>query len=170
MKLLLLLLIVAAGLGAQTYTIKDPTNFFKPYPAGALVFKNGLLLQAGKDYTLVSNGAVFSLAPAAMKTGDVIQVVTPIANPLVPGPSGALQATPAGGLDINTVVVPRLYAANAFSGLNSFTLLQVAPAANAPECATADELGRLWIDPSDPQNTGFKVCLALNGVIGWVAK
>lgn len=89
---------------------------------------------------------------------------------LVPGPSNALTMLN-GTLDIVTAVVPRKVSANSWSGANDFQSIQFDPTTVPPPCATvASDVGRIWIDSTDPNNTGFKVCLVVGGKLQWIAK
>lgn len=61
------------------------------------------------------------------------------------GPSGALAYT-GGSLDIVTSVVPRLAAANAFTGLNTFSQAPVAPQTTPASSSATCTAGQLWAD------------------------
>lgn len=87
----------------------------------------------------------------------------------MPGPSGAL-AMKDGMLDIVTSVVPRLIAANTWTGANDFNAIQFDATTTAPPCSQSADIGRVWVDSTDPNNTGYKVCLASGGTIQWIAK
>lgn len=85
------------------------------------------------------------------------------------GGSGAL-AWQNGALDIITAVVPRKMAANSWTGLNDFALMQIDPSKIAPPCSQTQDIGRIWIDSTDPSNTAYRVCLVTAGQIQWIAK
>ncbi|HZQ51704.1 MAG TPA: hypothetical protein VFB14_05880 [Bryobacteraceae bacterium] len=85
------------------------------------------------------------------------------------GGSGAL-AVNNGALDIVTSVVPRLAAANTFSGFNSFSALQIAGSSTNPGCASTSDVGKIWINTTSSTNTAYQVCLAVSGTVQWVTK
>jgi hypothetical protein len=58
------------------YTVRDASNFYKPFPYGALIFKNGIKQHVPDDYTLVNSGATFSLTTSKLSIGDFIEVTT----------------------------------------------------------------------------------------------
>jgi hypothetical protein len=85
------------------------------------------------------------------------------------GGSGALAYTN-GALDIVTSVVPLLAAANNFTGLNSFAVLQAAGTSTNPGCSSTSDIGKIWIDTNSASNTAYEVCLAVSGTVQWVTK
>lgn len=85
------------------------------------------------------------------------------------GGSGAL-AINNGSLDIVTSVIPRLTAANTFSGFNSFSALQIAGSSTNPGCASTSDIGKIWINTTSSTNTAYQVCLAVSGTVQWVTK
>lgn len=85
------------------------------------------------------------------------------------GGSGAL-AWQNGALDIITAVMPRKMAANSWTGANDFAYIQFDPTVTAPPCAQTQDIGRIWIDSTDPNNTAVHFCLAVAGQIKWVTK
>jgi hypothetical protein len=85
------------------------------------------------------------------------------------GGSGALAYTN-GALDIVTGVVPLLASANTFTGLNSFAVFQVAGTSTNPGCASASDIGKIWINTTSASSTAYEVCLAVSGTVQWVTK
>ena len=87
----------------------------------------------------------------------------------VVGPSGGLMVQN-GALDLVPAMIPFLFSTNVFTGYNQFAVLQVIPNPSDPGCKTSGDVGKQWINNSDPNNTAYTVCLSVNGTIGWVAK
>jgi hypothetical protein len=85
------------------------------------------------------------------------------------GGSGALAYTN-GALDIMTSVVPRLAAANTFTGLNSFGVLQATGTSTNPGCTSTSDIGKIWINTTSASNTAYEVCLAVSGTVQWITK
>lgn len=85
------------------------------------------------------------------------------------GGSGAL-AVMNGAVDIVTSVVPRLAAANAFTGLNSFNAIQLQGSISDPGCKSSSDIGKIWINTTSSANTGYEVCLASSGTVQWINK
>ena len=85
------------------------------------------------------------------------------------GGSGAL-AVVNGALDIVTSVVPRLAAANAFTGLNSFNAIQLQGSTSDPGCKSSSDIGKIWINTTSSANTAYEVCLVSSGTIQWITK
>ncbi len=85
------------------------------------------------------------------------------------GPSGALAYTN-GTLDIVTSVVPRLTAANTFSGLDAFSNgLQLTTAAAAqPGCASTTR-GLFWYQNNGSSKDGLQVCVFNGTSFGWTS-
>jgi hypothetical protein len=167
--------IVAAGTnGAISIYVTDPTQlvldingYFVPVPAPAGPAQVGTLAAMP-----ASCGAGALYVAIDQMTGQQLYICEngSWTQLFVPGPSGALNMTN-GALDIATAVVPRKMSANSWSGLNDFQFLQVDPTTMPPSCGTAgSDVGRIWIDSTDSNNTGFKVCLAVAGKLQWIAK
>ena len=85
------------------------------------------------------------------------------------GGSGA-RAVVNGALDIVTSVVPRLGAANTFTGYNSFNAIQLQGTASDPGCKSSSDIGKIWINTASSSNTVYEVCLASAGTIKWISK
>ena len=85
------------------------------------------------------------------------------------GGSGAL-AVVNGALDVVTSVVPRLPAANTFTGFNSFNAIQLQGSASNPGCKSSSDIGKIWINTTSSSNTAYEVCLAASGTVQWVTK
>jgi hypothetical protein len=82
------------------------------------------------------------------------------------GDSGAL-AWQDGVLDIVPSVVPRKTAENTWLGRNTFADFRLA--ASTASCVDAqNDLGRLALDTSDPQNTRLRWCGRRNGQLQWL--
>ena len=167
--------IVAAGTnGAISVYVTDPTQvvldingYFAPVPAPPGPAQVGTLAAMP-----AACGAGALYVAMDQMTGQQLYICEngTWAQLFVPGPSGAVNMTN-GALDIVTAVVPRKMSANSWSGLNDFQFLQVDPSTMPPSCASpASDLGRIWIDSTDSNNTGFKVCLAVAGKLQWVVK
>jgi hypothetical protein len=85
------------------------------------------------------------------------------------GGSGALAFTN-GALDIVTSVVPRLTAANTFTGFNVFSAFQVRGTPADPGCTSTSDIGKIWINTTSSSNTMYEVCLLSSGTPQWVVK
>ncbi|HMF78876.1 MAG TPA: hypothetical protein VK604_24680, partial [Bryobacteraceae bacterium] len=84
------------------------------------------------------------------------------------GGSGALLFT-GGSLDINPAVVPRLTAANTFSGLTTATNgLSLATANSQPACS-ASSRGTFWYINNGGAKDGVQVCVYNGSALAWVS-
>ncbi len=85
------------------------------------------------------------------------------------GPSGALAYTN-GSLDIVTSVVPRLTAANNFSGLNAFSNgLQLTTAlAGQPACGSGTR-GLFWFQNNGGSKDGLQICVYTGSAFIWTS-
>jgi hypothetical protein len=87
------------------------------------------------------------------------------------GGSGALAFDPASQtVDIVTSILPRKMAANSWTGRNDFTYLQVDATNTAPPCAATSDIGGIWFDSADANNTAVRYCVAVMGKIQWVER
>ena len=83
------------------------------------------------------------------------------------GPSGAL-AVNNGALDIVTSVVPRLMAANTFTGLNNFTGgVQMQASGTQPSCSSTLR-GLFWYLNNGSSKDGIQVCVYNGSAFAWV--
>ena len=84
------------------------------------------------------------------------------------GPSGALSIVN-GSLDIVTSVVPRLTAANTFSGVNTFTNgIQLQPTGSQPSC-TSSVRGELWFQNNGSSKDALQLCVYNGSAFAWVS-
>ncbi|HEY3936100.1 MAG TPA: hypothetical protein VGL97_01615, partial [Bryobacteraceae bacterium] len=83
------------------------------------------------------------------------------------GPSGALAFT-AGSLDINTAVVPRLAAANTFSGFNTVTNgLSLLTTNTQPACSSSFR-GTFWYLNNGGSKDNVQVCVYNGSAYTWI--
>jgi hypothetical protein len=83
------------------------------------------------------------------------------------GPSGALAFT-AGSLDINTAVVPRLAAANTFSGFNTATNgLSLLTTNTQPACSSSFR-GTFWYLNNGSSKDNVQVCVYNGSAYTWI--
>jgi len=87
------------------------------------------------------------------------------------GPSGGL-AMKNGSLDLVSSVTPGLENANVFTGSNGFAgpYFQINGTTTDPNCKQASDVGKLWVNTTDPNNSTLEVCLAVAGQVTWVTK
>lgn len=117
-------------------------------------------------YSCANNVATLLWSAAAASSA-----ATPAGVVIGTGASGALAFDPnSQTVDIVTAILPRKLAANSWTGANDFALIQFDPTSAAPPCAGVGDIGRVWIDNSDANNTALHYCLAVAGKVGWVAK
>lgn len=83
------------------------------------------------------------------------------------GGSGAL-AFSGGSLDINLAIVPRLTAANSYSGVNTFTNGLSLLTANAQPSCSATYRGTLWYLNNGASKDGLQVCVYNGTAYAWV--
>jgi hypothetical protein len=84
------------------------------------------------------------------------------------GTSGALAFT-GGSLDINTAIVPRLAAANTFSGLNTVTGgLSLLTSSTQPSC-TSTLRGTFWYLNNGSSKDNVQVCVYNGSAFAWVS-
>ena len=95
---------------------------------------------------------------------------------LTTGPSGALCAGTgcsggtAGQVDIITSVVPRLAAANPWTGANDFSgaaLIKIKVGTTAPPCSVTGDEGSMWLDTTTATANHLKVCAEVSSTIGF---
>ena len=85
------------------------------------------------------------------------------------GPSGALAYTN-GSLDIVTSVVPRLTAANNFSGLNAFgNGLQLTTTTVGQPTCDATARGLFWFQNNGASKDGLQICVYNGTAYAWAS-
>jgi hypothetical protein len=84
------------------------------------------------------------------------------------GGSGAL-AVSGGSLDVNLAIVPRLTAANTFSGFNTLTNGLSLLTTNAQPSCTASYRGTFWYLNNGASKDGLQVCVYNGSAYAWVS-
>jgi len=84
------------------------------------------------------------------------------------GGSGAL-AVSGGSLDVNPAIVPRLTAANTFSGFNTFTNGLSLLTTNAQPTCAASYRGTFWYLNNGAAKDGLQVCVYNGSAYAWVS-
>lgn len=139
-------------------------------------------ISASGGSSATTNSGALSAIPGACATGSLFlatdqpvgqQLYTCSSSngwvaPLSVGPSGALAATD-GSLDIVTSVVPRLTAANAFTGLNTFNSgLRLASSTTQPPCDSSAR-GTVWFQKNGAAKDSLQVCAYSGSAYSWIS-
>ena len=86
------------------------------------------------------------------------------------GASGALAIDTSGVLDIVTSVVPRVAAANTWTGAQDFTgasFIKIKVGTTAPPCSVTGDEGSMWLDTTTATANHLKVCAEVSSTIGF---
>jgi hypothetical protein len=172
---------VASGPGSSALTLASVNSNVGTFGdsthcASFTVGLKGLITAASQSTSCPGGGGGFSPSPAASDNTILFGLASGYGFGTTGG-SGALCIGTAcsggvdGTIDIVTAVVPRLAAANTFTGGNSFAaspfVKPVTVGSTAPPCAVTGDEGNAWLDTTSATANHFKICAEVSSTIGF---
>ena len=167
-------IVLIADPATGPFTLASGTNIYLPNNATTFVATIGQAVQLNYDSTALRWYCVGCASGGGLPSSSAQQLFTTnssnTAVSTATGASGALAIDTSGVLDIVTSVVPRLAAANPWTGANDFSgaaLIKIKVGTTAPPCSVTGDEGSMWLDTTTATANHLKVCAEVSSTIGF---